>query len=391
MDRSYDVIVIGAGPAGSLAALKAAEGGAKTLLLEKHEKVGLPVCCAEGITTAGLSQVIEPRPEWITATIEGANIVGPSGTKLTFHHPQAGYILNREIFDADLARLAVEAGAELAVSSPVVGLKLCGNEEIESVMIAHTKERIEVKARVFIAADGVESRVAYMAGIDTTIDLENIDSACQYIVTDIKTEVGMISLLIGNEIAPGGYAWVFPKSDTTANIGLAICPLCSNGKTAKSYLDQFMAERYPRYRRIKTVMGTVPAFDRNLPLVRGNLMLVGDAARVLDSLSGAGISNALISGSIAGKTAAGFVAGRAMLDSYPREFWKLKKRELYAYKLFRSIFIKTSDNEFEEILRSLDSFFPVKKVRDVNLPDIIFKLIFRNPSLLTMARYLIAK
>ncbi len=391
MDKSYDLIVVGAGPAGAMAAKCAAENGARTLLLEKHERVGIPVCCAEGITTTGLERMISPRPEWIASTIEGADIIGPSGFRLTFLHPRAGYILNRDVFDADLARLAVETGAELAVSSPALGLRMSGNNGIESVIIDHAGQKMEVKARAVIAADGIESRIAYMAGIDTTISLEDIDSACQYLVDDVELENGIISIFIGNEVAPGGYAWVFPKSKNTANVGLAVCPSRSNGKIAREYLDSFMAERYPGYRRIKTLMGAVPAFQRSLPLIRGNLMLVGDAARVVDSLSGAGISNALLSGSIAGRVTAAWLRDQGDLEDYPREFFKLKKRELYAYKLFRSIFIRTTDDEFDRILKNLDEFFPQKKVQAVDVPDIIFKLIFRNPGLLKMARYLIAK
>ncbi len=391
MDKSYDIIVVGAGPAGAMAAKCAAENGASTLLLEKHAQVGLPVCCAEGITTAGLERVIKPRPEWIASTIEGASLISPSGSRITLLHPKAGYVLDREQFDNGLAGMAVEAGAELLVSSPVVGIKSRRNGLIESVTIFHENERREISGRLIIAADGVESRVAHMAGIDSTVDADNISSACQYLADDIDIEPGIVSITIGNDIAPGGYAWVFPKSARQANIGVMVSPSRASGKTAKEYLDLFMASRFPHFKQVRTVMGTIPVFKRGMPLVKGNLMLVGDAARVLDSLTGAGISNALISGSIAGKTAAAWIGGKAALDDYPAEFWKLKKRELYSYRLFRSIYVKTSDAEFEDILKTLDSFYPEKNIRDVNVPDVIFRLIFRNPGLLKMARYLIAK
>jgi digeranylgeranylglycerophospholipid reductase len=391
LDSHYDIIVVGAGPAGSMAAMHAARGGAKTLLLEKHEQVGLPVCCAEGITTAGLESVIKPRPDWISTTIRGARLEGPSGMALTFLHPNAGYVLNREVFDAGLAQMAVDAGVDLATSSPVVGVNHDGEYKIKSVFISSETGRTEIFSRIVIAADGVESRVAYMAGIDTTVALDDIDSACQYVVKNAEVDSGIINIIIGNEIAPGGYAWVFPKSNDTANIGLAVCPSKANGKTARDYLNLFIAERFPASERIKTVMGVLPTYNRNLPLVYGNLMLIGDAARLLDSLSGAGISNALLSGSIAGKVAAACLKGEGDIKDYATEFMSLKRRELYAYKLFRSMFVKTSDNEFEDILKSIDGLFPIKKVRAVNVPDIIFKLIFRNPGLMKMARYLIAK
>jgi digeranylgeranylglycerophospholipid reductase len=139
------------------------------------------------------------------------------------------------------------------------------------------------------------------------------------------------------------------------------------------------------------MVGGVPRFDSRIPLVDGNLMIVGDAARVLDSLSGAGISNALLSGQIAGEVAAKFIKGEADLVEYPRRFMRLKSRELRAYSLFKSIFVNANDEEFCRILDALDDFFPEKKVRDVNVPDIILKLVFRNLDLLKMARHLLAK
>jgi digeranylgeranylglycerophospholipid reductase len=391
MDKTYDVIVVGAGPAGSMAALKAAEGGAKTLLLEKHEKIGEPVCCAEGITVMGLERVIKARPEWISAKIEGARFIGPSGKSVCILHPEAGIVLDRSVFDSDLAKLAVNAGAEIQTCAPVVDLKMNQAGAVNSLLVDNHGSKNKFSATVIIAADGVESRVAQMAGIDTTLSLHEIDSACQYLAGDVDFDEGIISLYIGNSIAPGGYAWIFPKSKNTANIGLAIYPSKADGKTAKEYLDLFMAERFPGYKHLKTMMGIVPAFNPGIPMVKGNLMLTGDAARVLDSLSGAGISNALISGSIAGETAAAFLTNETELKEYPRQFMKLKSRELYAYKLFRSLFVKVLDSDFDKIIDAIDDFFPEKKIRNINVPDTIFKLVLKNPGLLGLARYLITQ
>lgn len=389
MENSYDVIVVGAGPAGSMAALEAARGGARTLLLEKHERIGQPVCCAEAITTQGLERVIKPDPEWIAVRIEGASIEGPYGTKLAFYHEDAGYVLYRDVFDAALALKASGVGVDVVTRSPVIGIRREG-DIIQGVIVADDGEKREIRARIVIAADGVESRVAHLSGMNTYIDLNNVDTACQYLVDEIELDEMLIGVVIGNEIAPGGYAWVFPKSRNSANIGVAVCPARTNGTRARHYLDKFISARYPACRRLRTTMGAVPAFDKTLPLLQGNLMLVGDAGRLLDSLSGAGISNALISGSIAGRVAASYLRNEAGLEDYPAEFKKLKSRELYAYKLFRSIFVNASDDEFEQIISALDDFFPQKNIRNVDIPDIIFKLIFKKPGLLKLARYLLS-
>jgi digeranylgeranylglycerophospholipid reductase len=391
MDSSYDVVVVGAGPAGCLAATRAARNGARTLLLEKHEKIGLPVCCAEGITTLGLTRVIDPKPEWISTVIKAARIVGPSGTSVTIMHPEAGYVLHRDRFDNGLAEMARDAGVDVVTSAPVVGVNLAAQSQVASVVVDGNGSRHQIKGKVFVAADGVESRVAAMAGISTTLKLNALNSACQYLTGNIEIDEGIISIYIGNRIAPGGYAWVFPKSRNMANIGMAISPPKADGKTAKEYLHQFMGIHFPEHERLKEMMGVVPIFDSSIPLVKGNLMLVGDAGRLLDSLSGAGISNALISGSIAGEVAAMSLNNEVKLKDYPRQFWKLKLWELHAYRLFRSVFLKANDSEFDKIIKAIDEFFPEKEVRAVNIPDVIFKIILRNPTLISLAKYLVTQ
>jgi digeranylgeranylglycerophospholipid reductase len=374
-----------------MAAMRAAEGGARTLLLEKHPQIGRPVCCAEAITTTGLERVIKPRPEWVAAVIEGAQFVSPSGASMKFYHSAAGFILHRELFDAGLAGLAAEAGAEVVTDATAIAVQMAGNSRIEKITVAQSGAKFDIGAKVIIAADGIESRIAYMAGIDTEISLRDIDSACQYLIGDIAIKEMLITVAVGNEIAPGGYAWIFPKSSSTANVGVSICPEKAPRKKAKYYLDRFTASHFPGGNILRTTMGCTPSFNRNMPLLKGNLMIVGDAARVLDSLSGAGISNALISGSIAGNVAAKWLKGEDELKSYPQEFMRLKARELSAYKIFRSLFIQSNDSDLETIFRAVDDYFPEKKVRDINLPDIIFKLILKKPSLLAMARYLVMK
>jgi len=118
MNRDYDVVVIGAGPAGSLAAVNAARGSVRTLLLKKHPVVGRPTCCAGGISVVGLERVIEPDTEWISTLIERIMLVSPSRKGITVHYPNAGYVLHRDRFNQWLAKMAQGAAAELVTSAP---------------------------------------------------------------------------------------------------------------------------------------------------------------------------------------------------------------------------------------------------------------------------------
>ncbi len=390
MNKDCDVVVIGAGPAGSLAALNAARGGARTLLLEKHPAVGRPICCAGGISVVGLKRVVEPDTDWISTLIERITVVSPSGREITVYYPEAGYVLHRDRFDQGLAKMAQDAGAELVTSAPARSFKIDAHGNINSVIIENGVSKVEIEGCIFIAADGVESRVAAMAGINTSLSMDNVDSACQYLMDELDIDDDLIKIYLGNDIAPGGYAWLFPKSRHSAQIGLTILSSRSNGKSAKWYLDRFVSSNFPGQHHKEIMMGALPAFHPRLPLVRGNLIIVGDAARLLDSLSGAGISNAMISGSIAGRVAAQSLIDGSGLGRYPKEFMKLKSRELYAYKLFRSIFVKAKDSDFEKVVDALDAFFPDGRLDSLDIPNLALRLLLKNPSLLGLARYMVA-
>lgn len=389
MSKDYDVVVIGAGPAGSLAALNATRGGARTILLEKHSAVGRPICCAGGISVAGLKREIEPDAEWISTLIERITVVSPSGRSVTAYYPNAGYVLHRDKFDQGLARLAQDAGAELVTSAPAKSFEIDSVGNIKSVTVENGVSKVGIKGRIFIAADGVESRVAAMAGIDTSLSMDNVGSACQYLMDELDIDDDLIKIYLGNDIAPGGYAWLFPKSKDSAHIGLTVLPSKSNGKDAKWYLDRFISSNFPGKHHKEMMMGAVPAFHPRLPLARGNLAMVGDAARLLDSLSGAGISNAMISGSIAGRVAAQSLIDGSGLGRYPREFMKLKSKELYAYKLLKSIFVKATDSDFEKVVDALDAFFPDGRLNSSDIPNLALRLLLKNPSLLGLTRYMV--
>jgi len=225
MKNKYDVLVIGGGPAGALAAWTAAEKGLSACIVEKRPAIGAPVRCAEGIGREALLEFIDPDPRWISAEMHGAAIVAPDGfcMKLESHMAgsKVGYVLDRKFFDRELVWKAAEAGADVAVKSRA-SAPIIRNGVVRGAKIDYCGNVTEVQADIVIAADGVESKFSKWCGIDTTVPVREIMSSVQYVMTDIDIDEHSTVFYLGNEVAPEGYLWIFPKGKRTANVGIGI-------------------------------------------------------------------------------------------------------------------------------------------------------------------------
>lgn len=308
--RRYDVVVVGAGPGGSIAAREAARLGLSVLLLEKRQEIGSPVRCAEGVAHELLVPFIEPDPRWISTVVSKAQItVIEDGTTVTRQAEGGkGYILERRIFDRVLAEEAAKAGAQVMVKTAATGL-LLEDGVVRGVVARGPAGVMEIECAVVIGADGVESQVGSWAGLDTTLPLRDTMACAQYLLAGIEVDPACCYYYLGQEVTAGGYAWVFPKGEGRANVGLGVqADLAAD--SALNYLDRFI-ERQPHLAQgspVTLVVGGVPV-SRPLPrLVANGLMLVGDAARQVDPLTGGGIANAMIAGRLAAEVAAKAIA-----------------------------------------------------------------------------------
>lgn len=350
---SYDVVVIGAGPAGSVAARFASENGVSVLLLERDREPGIPVRCAEGVSHNGLLPFIELDKRWIASTINVAKLHSPNGETAEMHNNGKGYVLERRIFDTALCELAAQYGTQLVTKADALDL-VWEDKKIAGVKFRYMGQLKTVKCDIVIGADGIESRVGRWAGIDTSLKLEDLDTCVQYTVAGLNFDKNACEFFFGRKISPGGYIWIFPKSEHSANIGIGIAGNFAHEKSPKEYLDEFMSERFPHATITYTVFGGVPTAASLKELVKDNLMLVGDAAHQVNPITGGGIVQAMIAAKIAGKVAAEAIKEKncsaKFLSKYTKEWNKtLGKKQKLIYEM-KEKFMSLSDERFNNIV-----------------------------------------
>ena len=288
----FDVAVIGAGPAGTMAAKYAAKSGAKTLMLEEHPMVGWPVECAGLLGLGALAESELPGGSFVLREMKGAAIFSPAGNRLDFKAQVArAIVVDRRLFDRAMACEALREGAEMRLCSPVRKLR---RERGRSILFLGGGD--EVSASIVICAEGVRGRLARQAGI---MPPEVVLSGAQVELPFAVEDPESVELHLG--AAPGLFAWVIPTDEDTARIGL-----CAKERGC-DYLRMFL--RSDRIR--KRVLGSATAINvGGLPLgppaltALEGLLVVGDAAGQVKPTSGGGVYPGLVAAKIAGGVAA---------------------------------------------------------------------------------------
>jgi digeranylgeranylglycerophospholipid reductase len=301
----FDVVVVGGGPAGATAARYAAERGLEVLLVEKRQEIGSAVRCAEGINQEMLLPFLDPDQRWISARVSRSRIVSSdTGEVTSLAGEETGYVLERRVFDRVLVEKAVQAGARVMIKTAVKGL-ITENGAVKGVKAMDGRSLLEIEARIVVAADGVESRVGQWKGLDCLLRPSDCLTCAQYLLAGIAVDPNCCDYYLGQRLAPGGYAWIFPKGDHMANVGLGVQADLAR-TSALEYLHRFI-ERYPQLERgspVTLIAGNVPVGIARGPIVADGLILAGDAARQADPMTGGGIANAMVAGRLAAEVCA---------------------------------------------------------------------------------------
>jgi digeranylgeranylglycerophospholipid reductase len=394
-DTSTDVVVVGAGPAGSIAAWNLAKAGVNVSVLERRQEIGAPKRCAEGLNISSLNDHgIKPDPRWAVQEILGARLFSPSGREIIVKNPETrGFVLERKSFEKYLAAEAIKAGARYMVKTNVFDVIKDG-DSVAGVNANFMDEEFTVTSRIVVAADGVDSMTAKRAGINTLNKLKDYHSGFQYEMAGLKNfDEESLNIYFGNEIAPKGYIWVFPKGNQTANVGIGIVGTKSGeGGRARDYLDEFI-ESHPEIFSDASPMeinaGGIPVSAAVETFVGDGLMLVGDAAQQVNPIHGGGIGIAMDAARLAARTAVKALhegdTSRERLFEY-EQLWR-QDEGAYLNKLMkvRHFLEKLDDDEFENIAEIL-SGDDVLKVMSGDYRYLIKVFVKKAPKLIPLAK-----
>lgn len=359
MTERYDVVVVGAGPGGSMVAKTLAARGVPVLLIEKRQEIGAAVRCGEVVGPREvIGRFIDIDEGWVLQDIDELWLFPPNGKHLRKRFPQCGMMVDRKRFDKALAIAAANAGARIRTKTRATGLTR--ERDGMKVTVRHLGVERCIAARVVVGADGVESLVGRWAGMKTALGLTKVFSAVQYQLTGVDCPPNVLQFYFGNDVAPGGYLWIFPKMGGTANVGVCVSPACQKDRRALDYLNTFIATRYPHTGSVEMAMGGIPISGPMKSFVTDNVVLVGDAAHQVNPLSAGGIVNAMEAGEIAGEVIAealarGDVSARGLRD-YDRRWYELSGSLYRLHARLRRMYFKLSDDNLNRLGDILEDF-----------------------------------
>jgi digeranylgeranylglycerophospholipid reductase len=382
-----DVLVVGAGPAGAVAAwhAKQAAPGLDVVLLERDRAVGAPVRCAEGVGDAGLREFANPDgADWVSRRITDVIFQAPDDTEVVLANCGLGWVLDRTRFDAFLAAQAAAEGATVLVGAEATAMARNGDQRWHVRVKERGRDDV-YRARVVIGADGVETMVGRWAGLDTRVPARDMESCAQYVLQGIDFNPNAIYLQFSNAIAPGGYAWIFPKGVGIANVGLGVVALKSDGRNARQYLDDWVTRRFPGGTRTGYTVGGVIVHTTIKQTYGDGVLVAGDAAHMINPLSGGGITNAMKAGRLAGKTAAAAIcAGDTSahrLAAYHHAWMELLGEDHLKYYRIKQALEGVDDAFFDKLAHTVNTIAPGKRT----IGRVFTHALIRHPQLIPVA------
>jgi len=302
----YDVIVVGAGPAGAITAMHTAKSGLSTLLVDKEpkNKVGDKVC-GNAVSLQHLKEIgLNPPSEAVYGTIDSIEIISPDlKSKYRFSAEDAGVEIDRLKFGQYLLKLALDSGANfvesVAITSPIIE-----NNAVVGVSGINLKDssKVEFKGNVVVDASGAAGvlRKKLHNYVDDILDDDETMVAFREIRTTNNHDK-TFKIFINQQFSPGGYFWYIPMGETLANVGIGVRKNSIDPRVGYKEFLKF----FPNLKDSKVVhvgSGIVPVRRPMAPAVWNGVVFVGDSGFTVDPITGGGIGSSLEAGKIAAES-----------------------------------------------------------------------------------------
>jgi len=379
-----DIVVVGGGPCGSYTAYTAAKLGAEVVVCEEHEKVGAPNHCAGHLNISSLKRLgIQIPQDAIENEIKGAIFYSPSGKQFVLKcNSPVTYVVDREIFDNHLFDLAVKAGVQYRFKSRVNSLIF--NSGYVNGVALKGEERVE--ADVVIDAEGCSSAILKKTGLDG-LKGSMIVRGIQAEVDGLKNvDEDMVEVYLGNNVAPEFFAWIIPRKDGTAKVGLAT----STGNPSQ-YLQRFMKKHPVASQKLKKCITTnitlhpIPLAGPIPKTYSNGFLVVGDAASQVKPTTGGGVIFGLTCAKVAGEVAYNALKKSDFSDNFLSQYqsrWKkLVGFDFAAMLRIRRMLNSMSDSRTDTLIdwcTKLRIDDVLEKVGDID---------FQGKSLIPMVKY----
>jgi geranylgeranyl reductase family protein len=345
-----DILVIGAGPAGLIAAREATSREANTVVLEEHEEIGQPCHCAGLLSLKGIERLGIPADgPFIQNKVNGAHFFSPSGISFTVEKNEpVACVVDRGFLDRFLAQKAMEAGVRISLGKEAKSIER--GEKGINVQVGN--ERFH--AKMGIDAEGVSSRIIKVIGLKS-LNRDLILPGLQYDLKNVNVDPRYVEVHVGRKIASGFFVWVIPLGQDKVRIGLGC-----KGANPKELLDEFVKRRFgdeDNLERGKVRSGliiTSGPIDRTFD---DRFLVVGDAAGQVKPTTGGGVILGGICASIAGKIAAEAVAcgdcSAQFLSRY-EHLWKDElDKDFRTMQFARRVMNRLSDQTVDKLFKIL--------------------------------------
>jgi geranylgeranyl reductase family protein len=339
--EKFDVIVVGAGTAGCMAAKTTAEAGLKVCIIErkKKEEIGEKIC-GDALGEHHLKELGLEKPQSgeLEKRIEGVKIYSPNlETIFTIEHEDfVGYILNRRLFGQWLLRKALEKDVVLLDSTqflePIIEKGFVTGilaKDLQSDKNIQMRSNMVLDASGFLAV--IRRRLPREMGIENEIANEDVE-ACYREIRQLRQEpenTGYCEIYLNQKITPGGYTWIFPKNGARVNVGLGVC-MRDKFPNPKDQLYKHVLNK-PLFSGSLLLNGGAWYDPTRKPLdnmVGNGIAILGDAACLVNPIHGGGIGPSMLSGYLAGKT---IVEALEKGDVSQKSLWLYNFRYMQSY------------------------------------------------------------